>query len=69
MGPNGKKDMTVTVPEDDAREPNDHSRFKITLQHANTVDLDSVSRFCQGDKQTVQEQETVVSSFGRIRDD
>jgi len=62
VGANGKKEMLVTLPEPDGREPNDHSRFKVILQHANTVDLDSVMRFCKKEKQTTQEQETVVST-------
>lgn len=59
--PDAQLEMTITVPEADGREPNDHSRFKIALQYANTVDLDSVMRFCKAERQSSQEQEIVVS--------
>jgi hypothetical protein len=61
LGATKTKELVVTVPEPDGREANDHSRFKVRIQHANTVDLDAVVRFCKAEKQSTQQQETVVS--------
>ncbi|KAL1411709.1 Protein argonaute [Vanrija albida] len=61
----GKRTVRVELPEP-GREMSDKRRFNVVFQLANTIDLQSIIRFCSGDKQSTQEGNIVTTAMQAI---
>ena len=60
-----QKEIIVALKEDGKDADDDKRRFKIVIQHAQEIDLETIVDFCKKNKQTEAAKEMMVSSVSR----